>query len=336
MKEMLMNLMKLSSVAFALLLPVALAGRAATAAAPVEATLTLPYETVLPGVPFDMTVTLKNTSDSPVTVGISARLVVTLSDGRDISRRPWETMLGPRDVPSNLPSIELGPRESRQFFVDWQGYMPNFFHDPDFSGPGVYGLTFHLATYERPDNYVGEIVTTTAQLTRTVPPGEDEALWKRMTAAMDGRWADDSLCNSNSGAAILREILQIHPASAYYPYAVVLARELDLRDHKAVSKDDIRKALEAAERFRSSPAHSHLLVQAGDVAGSVASFARLAGDYKTFFEYFALAEQYYATASRATTIPAVRAAAESGKQSARMEMENQRQRDAGTYGKVKQ
>ena len=93
----------------------------------------------------------------------------------------------------------------------------------------MYGLTFHLATYERPDNYVGEIVTTTARLTRAVPPGEDEALWKRMTAAMDGRWADDSLCNSNSGATILREILQIHPASAYYPYAVVLARELDLR-----------------------------------------------------------------------------------------------------------
>jgi len=300
----------------------------------VEATLTLPYETVLPGVPFDMTVTLKNVSSSPVSVGTIARLMVTMPDGANISRDLWMTLLEPRPAPSAPAWVELAAGESRQFYVDWHRYSQNFSHDPDFSGPGVYGLALQLTSNGHPDNYVGEVVTNTARLVRFVPPGEDEALWKRMMVATDARWADDSLYNSNKGLEFLHEILQIHPGSAYYPYAIILERHV--RPLRPATKADIAKALEAAERFRSSPAHSHLLLHAGNVADTIAVYAWHDRDYKTFFEYAALADQYYGDAAKATKIPGVRESAGSAQRSVRTEVENQRQRDAGTYSQRKQ
>jgi hypothetical protein len=328
--------MKRFSAAPAFLLLLANLGMAAEPSRAVEAILTLPYETVLPGVPFDMTVTLKNLSSSPVTVGVEARLVVTMPDGTNVSRKLWEGLLQPFPLPMDRNWVELAPGETRVCYADWYRYPRNELHDPDFSGPGVYGLTLHLATAQQPDNYVGEVVTTTARLTRAVPPGgEDEALWEQMNAAMGGRWASDSLSNSKEGPAILRDILQVHSGSAYYPYALLLERQLDMR--RIVTKDDIALALAAAERFPSSPAHSYLLVRAGEVASTLAAYALLLDkDEKTFFQYFTLAAQYFDKASKVTKVPAVRGVAEWGKRYAQTEMEHQRQRAAGTYGKINQ
>lgn len=51
-----------------------------SAATHVRATLTLPHERVLPGVPFDMVVTYTNISNRPVTIGgAGATLVVTFA-----------------------------------------------------------------------------------------------------------------------------------------------------------------------------------------------------------------------------------------------------------------
>ena len=78
------------------------------------------------------------------------------------------------------------------------------------------------------------------------------------------------------------------------------------------------------------------LLQAGDAAASISAYARLDGDYKTFFEYFSLAEQYYGDAAKAAKVQGLRAVAKWGQQYAHIEMEHQREREAGTYGKVKQ
>jgi len=216
--------MKLTRLAFVLLFMMPVASRAAgVPRQPVEATLTLPNASVLPGVPFDMTVTMKNVSRSPVSVGISAGLIVTLADGTKITPKERH-ILDPQISAHPDTWIQLSAGESRQWSIDWHHFTPSMFHYPEFSGPGTYDVTLDLAAnkLEAPEDYVGAIVTSVARLTRAVTPGEDEALWKKMVAATDGKWADDSLANSKEGRHILREILQIHPASGYYPYALLL------------------------------------------------------------------------------------------------------------------
>jgi hypothetical protein len=180
--------MKRFTTAFALLLLIPTAALAAEPSRAVETTLTLPFETVLPGVPFDMTVTLKNVSSAPVAAGVFAKLVVTMPDGTDLSPKSWQTMLEPNPFPMGQNWVELAPGESRVCYIEWDHSLDNFFHDPDFSDPGVYGLTFHLGGSKYPDNYVGEVVTNTVHITRAVPPpGEDEVLWRKMNAATGGR-----------------------------------------------------------------------------------------------------------------------------------------------------
>ncbi len=320
--------MKLTRLIFALflLLPVASWAAGAPPQA-VEATLTLASDSVLPGVPFDMIVTTKNVSRSSVSVGISARLIVTLADGAKVSPKERHT-LDPQT--SGLPEtwVELAPGESRQWTVDWDDFTPSMFHYPEFSGPGVYEVALELgaAAWKAPEDYVGTIVTGAAHLARVVSPGEDDALWKKMVAATGGRWADDSLSNSLEGRRILREILQIHPASGYYPYALLLEPQFD---HRPVTKDDIARALDAAERFRESPAYPHLLLRAGDVAANIASHAWWDHDSKTTLEYFAIAEKYYDDALKRAPSVAIRASAERGRQFAHDEIERERLRTHG-------
>jgi len=274
-----------------------------------------------------MTVTLRNVSSAPVAAGVSARLVVTMPDGTNISRKLWEGMLQSFPLPMGQNWVELAPGQSRVCYVDWFHSMPNYFHDADFSALGVYGLTLHLAGHRYPDNYVGEIITNTVRLTRAVPPGEDEALWARMNAITDNRWPPDGLCHPVAGKPILQEILQVHPGSAYYPYALLLEAECNYR--RRVAKDDISKALDAAQRFQSSPAYSHLLLRAAEVAGSIAAHAFWDHDNKTLVEYVGIASQYYYGAAKAATVPGVRIAAEAGKRTVETELEHQRQRAVG-------
>lgn len=292
---------------------------------PVEATLSLPFETVLPGVPFDMTVTIKNVSSVPAAVGISARLTVTLPDGKNVSDHHLETMLDPAPLGQNW--LELAPGETHVCYTSWYFSLENFFLVPDFSGPGVYGLRFQLGGSDYPDNYVGLVVTNTVHVTRAVPPpGEDEVLWQRMTAVARGRWSPETFCDSKTGGAITREILQIHPGSAYYPYALLLDAHCDYRRPK--TKDDISKALEAAQRFQSSPAHGYLLLRAAEVADSLAHYAFWDHDAKTSAEYFGIAARYYEEAAKTAKVPGVCITANAGKRQVDAALERQRQAHA--------
>src|SRR5258708_1443695 len=111
--------MKLTPVAFALFVALPVTALAAAAQPqPIEATLSLPYETVLPGVPFDMTVTLKNVSKSTASVGISARLIVTLPNGTKVSSEKGH-VLDPQVSGHPDTWVQLSPGESRQWIVDW-------------------------------------------------------------------------------------------------------------------------------------------------------------------------------------------------------------------------
>jgi hypothetical protein len=322
--------MKLTRFAFVLPLMLPATSWAAGASPQaVQATLTLPRDSVLPGVPFDMTVTMKNVSQSSVSVGISARLIVTLADGTKISPKERH-ILDPQVSAHPDTWIQLSRGESRQWTIDWHQFTPSMFHYPEFSGPGVYDVALNLAAnkLEAPEDYVGAIETSVARLTRAVSPGEDEVLWKKMVTITSGRWTDDSLANSKDGRQILREILQIHPASAYYPYALLLEPQFD---HRPVTKDDIAKALDAAARFPDSPAYPHLLLRAGDIAANIASHAWWDHDSKTTLEYFAIAENYYDDALKKAPSLSIRSSAERGKQFARDELARERLRAAGAY-----
>src|SRR5258706_4007581 len=96
-------------------------------------------------------------------------------------------ILDPR-IPANGPSwIELALTQSREFTIDWHESTPSLFNSPEFSGPGVYEVSLQLAGAMTPGNYVGTVVTNAAQLTRFVPPGEDEELWRKMALLSDGK-----------------------------------------------------------------------------------------------------------------------------------------------------
>lgn len=308
---------------FTLSLLVAIAGAAASAQ-PIVANLTLPSETVLPGVPFDVTVTVTNDSAAQASVGLIAQFIFTLPDGTAFSPRSYGR-LEPNPNPGGPTWVSLEPGESRMYYVDWSGATtPDIFHYSEFSGPGTYELKIALSASKPGEDYVGEITTNTARLTRTMMPGEDEALWRRMSATLNGRWADDSLSNSLKGPAILREILAIHPASAYYPYAVLLEKQL--RQPKPPTKDDLARVVMTAERFPSSPAYPHLLLLAAEITEGFATDAGYRRDWKARAEYLAAAERLYDEAVHKIKNPALHAVAERERDSARGAIEHERSR----------
>lgn len=55
---------------------------------PVTGRLVIPDPRILPGVPFDMWVELRNSSDAPVTVGLSPTLVARVTGGADFQVTP--------------------------------------------------------------------------------------------------------------------------------------------------------------------------------------------------------------------------------------------------------
>jgi len=312
---------------FALSLFAAVAGLAAPAQ-PIVANLTLPAETVLPGVPFDMTVTVTNNSAAQASVGLIAQFIFTLPDGTAFSPPRAYDRLEPNPNPMGPTWVSLAPGESRRYFVNWRSSYPNIFHYPEFSGPGTYELKIALTASKPGEDYVGEITTNTARLTRAVTPGEDEALWRQMSATLKGKWSDDSLSNSLKGPAILREILAIHPASAYYPYAVLL--EHQIRPPKPPTNDDVTRALAAAERFPSSPVYPHLLLLAAEMTEGFAIDALYRHDWKARAEYLAAAERYYDEAAHKIKAPVLRAVAEQERNSARGAIERDKARAAST------
>lgn len=284
-----------------------------SAATPIEATLTLPHDHVLPGVPFDIVVTYTNVSDHPVTIGGAvATLVVTFASGEtSVMNRPdvndqWDL------VPPT--PLRLAPGKSVQLAASWDHGIPNWFIYESFSGPGTYGIALDLRIVDAYKEPLSVVRTGAVTLTRIEPVGIDAELWKRMQDISDGKWSDMSFQASTSGEALAAEIIQLHPASGYYPYVLALPALLR-RD-----RGDIAALLEAAQRFPTSPAHPYLLFAAASSADYRALTAKRAGDTAEALKYFALAQSNY-RAALATESIAVRDGAEKGLRDATRELD---------------
>ena len=115
-----------------------------------------------------------------------------------------------------------------------------------------------------------------------------------MKSVSQGHWSDDGFIRLKGGKELLQEILQIHPTSNYYPYALLL-------ESPFAPKEDIAKTLDAAERFHDSPAYPYLLMHAAACALDEPG----RHDAKTDDEYFALAEKYLDDVLKKTSNPAL-------------------------------
>jgi len=268
------------------------------AASAVSATLTLPHNSVLPGVPFDLVVTYTNVSDKPITIDSAlATLVVTLPNGDTL-------VMNEPDVPdqwsiSGSMPARLGAGESVLHAASWEnGSIPNWFHyGSSFSGPGTYGIALELFVVDEERNALGTIRTPVVRLTRFEPVGIDAELWKRMQQMSGGRWSDDSFKNTEEGDALAGEIVQLHPGSGYYPYVLAL-RALG----RGVDKNHIPALLEAAERFPTSPAYPYLLNAAANCARYAGWVAKDQGNTVDAESYFKLAEKKYREALATNSI----------------------------------
>jgi hypothetical protein len=295
--------MKRIQILCTLLLPILLVTHAHADPAkplPITATLTLPYDTVLPGVPFDIRVRLKNVSNADASVGLLAALIVTLPDGTQFAP-PGGTLLEPQVNPnadSTNTWAELAPGETREMAISLTSPPPWTKYDV-YTSPGTYAIALQLEGTEPPPNYVGDLLTNTARLQRVMPNGEDKALWQRMLAVGGGHWSDDGFTRLKEGLALAQEIIAIHPGSQYYPYALVL------RTHQELP-DEMERARDAANRFTESPAHSYLLMHAAGYAFSKAARAsRVNHDRATGDKYFALAQLYLDDVIKSTSNPAL-------------------------------
>jgi hypothetical protein len=251
------------------------------AEAPVVVTVSLPYSTILPGVPFDIDVTLKNVSAKPATAGMIAHLIVTLADGTEI-RPDAPRVLEPNRYSMLDASIELAPGESAERVVTWsRSTVPSWSNDPRFSGVGTYDIALELTDPESSQS----VRSSSARLVRTVAPGDDQELWTRMQAIGEGRWSDNGFRRIGAARELVAEILNAHSSSGYYPYALLL---------KAPAlQDDIDPSLEAAQRFPDSPAYAHLLLQAADSAYSAALAADYRHDPSTAAQFYERASELY-------------------------------------------
>lgn len=294
------------SITAATLILSALFASSLRAAVPISATLSLPNDTVLPGVPFDIVVTYTNVSNHEVTIGgASATLVVTFPNGETkVMHEPegndhWS-------IRGSMPA-RLAPGESVQHAASWErGSIPNWFRYGSFSGPGTYGIALDLRIADKRTLPLGNIRTPAVTLTRIEPIGIDAELWKRMQEVSGGRWADNNFAATKAGDALASDIIQLYPASGYYPYVLALRAF-----GRGVEKCNMPPLLEAAERFPESPAHPYLLSAAANCARYAGAMAANAGDAEEAKRFFAVAETKYREAL-ATTSVAIRASTEIG------------------------
>jgi hypothetical protein len=241
-----------------------------SAEAPVTATLSLPHDHILPGVPFDMVVTYTNVSKRPITIASAlATLVVTFEDGKTSVLHQAEGH-DQYEIKSRLPLV-LQPGESKVQAVSLEP-MPNWFRYSSFAGPGTYRLALDLDVVDDDLDPVASIRTTTVALTRMTPFGLDAELWNRMQQVSEGHWASDSFRSIDVGAKLAEEIMQLYPASEYYPYALVISA-------RSRARRPLATLLEAAGRFQSSPAWPYLLLASAESAQSQAEKAEVDRDF---------------------------------------------------------
>ena len=263
-------------------------------ASPIEAKLTIPDAKVLPGVPFDMWVDVRNPSDSLVTVGLFPRFIVRMEGSK-----PFEIASSPSDYPVLLRSprtegertvfyVTLAPGERRTLTLPAAEAMGGsiLLRDHRVMPPGRYVLSLRLdafpggLTEPPPVTFLGPVVTNEAFVERVEPNGVDGKVWSRMEEVSNGKWSLQPLTISGDNAGlgaqaaermsgVWSEIVHKYPDSNYVPYALLLSTGVDEAYAKSV--------FVAIAKFPSSPVIESLDARAKDFAlryGGVAAFER--------------------------------------------------------------
>lgn len=246
----------------------------------VRAVLRVPYASVLPGIPFDVSVQLTNVSTERISVGSLATISVRRSDGETFSPEPG-TFLQPTSSPS-YTWVELESGATAELSTSWlYGDGIGWTGAYEFSAPGTYDVVLTLRTGgEEPANYVGTIRTTAARVTRIAPEGIDSDLWSRMSKIAGGKWSDDGFTRYKEGKSLADEIIDTYPSSGYYPYALLMRTQYD-------KPDELGRTIDAAKRFAKSPAVPYLWLHVANQALSEADKKIRQNERPA--EYFAIA-----------------------------------------------
>jgi len=251
------------------LLVTLLMGRSGSALAqqfsPVDARLVIPDLKVLPGVPFDMWIDVRNRSDATVSVGLFPYLVARGERGDAFliapDRGSYPVLLAAPSSEGGNPIsyLELAPGEQRTLTLPIREYLrgAEFFDDWRISPPGQYTFSIRLESFpptfgKPPLSYLGPVVTSEASFERVQPHDTDARVWQRMQELGRGHWSPDCAaitktlkhevaCNSKEGPHIWREVLTKYPESNYVPYAL------------AATGGDLNQLSAAIARFPSSP-----------------------------------------------------------------------------------
>jgi hypothetical protein len=254
-------------VAFAAIaLMLGLSSAFAQQASPIEAKLVVPDTQVLPGVPFDMWIELRNASDAEVTVGLFPRLLVRNDRGES-----FEIASNPDDYPvllrrsrhdgeGPLTEVTLKRNEKATLTLPVADGLrgAQFFRDHRLSPPGRYTLAVRLETFplrfETHDPALtdrGAVTTTAVVVERIEPAGSDAKVWQRMQEVANGRWTAPQTTITDAGpqyesmiarGKVWSEILAKYPDSNYVPYAILAQRSTDAS-----------AVLDAVNRFPQSP-----------------------------------------------------------------------------------
>lgn len=237
----------------------------------VAVTVELPHSTLLPGVPFDMTIRYTNLTDRRIAAGATARVTITPIGAPPITMERW-AFIDEADFPTSPRNFELEPRGTATGVIRWDNNW--FYDDAAVTVPGTYDISLEIvgnpAVVEEGTLFAGAIHTAPVRLTRIDPVGQNAEVWARMQQSAAGRWPSHGFGSRADRENVAREIMDRFPDSDYYPYALVLADRMLVRTSFAAAED-------AVTRFRRSPAYPHLLVFAGLAAARAADDARKRG-----------------------------------------------------------
>src|SRR5262249_7865699 len=143
---------------------------------PIQATLIIPDTKVLPGVPFDMWINLRNPSDSSVTLGLFPQLIVHSDRSSDFVINPQASdfpvlLHGARSEGSPvIRYVTLAPGAKQTLTLPIGDGMSDsqFFNDARLSPPGHYTLVIRLDRFPdtfdpAPLTFLGPVITTEAK-----------------------------------------------------------------------------------------------------------------------------------------------------------------------------
>src|SRR5258707_9039299 len=156
----------------------------------ISVTLDPQAQSLLPGVPFDLTVTYHNFSAERVAIGAIATVIVTPRGGQPL-RMKSRTGVMPESGFETTPNFELEPGQSASGVAQWSANW--LFDDAAVTVPGMYEIALELSgnPNELDDEstvYVAAVRSSTAELIRIEPVGEDAAGWSRLQEVTNGHW----------------------------------------------------------------------------------------------------------------------------------------------------